>query len=169
MALCIFCSFLLLSLVFPWMGMKRAGFDHLFRPLGCWLVLSNISVLPSRMDAWRYSVCVRLSEREGFRGVQCAPFKGSLQLLISSHLRERDKMLLRAILCGGVWNGFPRRAMFPVSFVARKMEMVFCFLCLWIVVGGLVANLGMAGCLVLVAVMRGVLGLLLLVSWLVWS
>ena len=33
-------------------------------------------------------------------------FQGSLQLLTSSHLRERDKMLLRALLCGGVWNGF---------------------------------------------------------------
>ena len=32
-------------------------------------------------------------------------FKGSLQLLTSSHLRERDKMLLRAMLCVGVWNG----------------------------------------------------------------
>ena len=31
---------------------------------------------------------------------------GSHQLLVSSHLRERDKMLLRAILSGGVWNGF---------------------------------------------------------------
>ena len=33
-------------------------------------------------------------------------FRGSLQLLTSSHLRERDKMLLRAILCRRVWNGF---------------------------------------------------------------
>ena len=41
-----------------------------------------------------------------FQGAQFADFKGSLQLLNSSHLRERDKMLLRAILCGGVWNGF---------------------------------------------------------------
>ena len=31
MALCIFCSLLLLSLVLPGMGMKRAGFDFLFR------------------------------------------------------------------------------------------------------------------------------------------
>ena len=49
---------------------------------------------------------VKLSEREGFLGVQFADFKGSLQLLISFHLRERDRMLLRAILCGVVWNGF---------------------------------------------------------------
>ena len=31
---------------------------------------------------------------------------GSLQLLNSSHVRERDKALLRAIMVGGVWNGF---------------------------------------------------------------
>ena len=31
---------------------------------------------------------------------------GSHQLFVSSHLRERDKMLLRAILSGGVWTGF---------------------------------------------------------------
>ena len=35
-----------------------------------------------------------------------ADIYGSHQLLASSHLRERDKMLLRAILSGGVWNGF---------------------------------------------------------------
>ena len=33
-------------------------------------------------------------------------FQGSLQLLTSSHLRERDKMLLRAVLCGSVWRRF---------------------------------------------------------------
>ena len=31
---------------------------------------------------------------------------GSLQHLDSSHVRERDKALLRAIMVGGVWNGF---------------------------------------------------------------
>ena len=31
---------------------------------------------------------------------------GSLRLLNSSHVRERDKALLRSILVGGVWNGF---------------------------------------------------------------
>ena len=31
---------------------------------------------------------------------------GTLQLLNSSHVRERDKALLRTILVGGVWNGF---------------------------------------------------------------
>ena len=58
------------------------------------------------LDAWRFHVFSRLSERKGFWGGSFASFHGSLQLLTSSHLRERDKMLLRAILCGGVWNGF---------------------------------------------------------------
>ena len=48
----------------------------------------------------------KLSERKGFWGVEFADIKGSLQLLNSTHLRDRDKMLLRAIMCGGVWNGF---------------------------------------------------------------
>ena len=43
---------------------------------------------------------------KGFWSVEFADLKGSLQLLNSTHLRERYKMLLRAILCGGVWNGF---------------------------------------------------------------
>ena len=57
------------------------------------------------LDAWRFLVFSRLPERKGFGGGEFADFQGSLQLLTSSHLRERDKMLLRAILCGCVWNG----------------------------------------------------------------
>ena len=60
----------------------------------------------SILEAWRYHVSAKLAEREGFRGAEFVDFKGSSQLLSSSHLRERDKLLLRAILCGGVWNGF---------------------------------------------------------------
>ena len=58
------------------------------------------------LEAWHFHVFARLSERMGFGSVDFADLKGSLQLLTSTHLRERDKMLLRAILCGGVWNGF---------------------------------------------------------------
>ena len=58
------------------------------------------------LDAWRFSVFSQLSERKGFWSGEFSDFQGSLQLLTSSHLRERDKMLLRAILCGRVWNGF---------------------------------------------------------------
>ena len=58
------------------------------------------------LEAWRFHVFAKLSERKGFWGVEFTDFHGSLQLLTSSHLRERDKMLLRAILCGRVWNRF---------------------------------------------------------------
>ena len=58
------------------------------------------------LDVWRFQVFARLLERQGFGSCSFADYKGSLQLLTSSHLRERGKMLLRAILCGGVWNGF---------------------------------------------------------------
>ena len=58
------------------------------------------------LEAWCLHVFAKLSERKGFWSVGFADLKGSLQLLTSSHLRERDKMLLRTILCGRVWNGF---------------------------------------------------------------
>ena len=43
---------------------------------------------------------------KGFRGGPLLDVHGSLQLLISSHVRERDRALLRAIMVGGAWNGF---------------------------------------------------------------
>ena len=43
------------------------------------------------LDAWRFQVFARLSEREVFLGGEFADFHGSLQLLTSSHLRERGK------------------------------------------------------------------------------
>ena len=58
------------------------------------------------LDAWRNKVSADLCSREGFRGGPLFDIHGSLQLLNSSHVRERDKALLRAIMVGGVWNGF---------------------------------------------------------------
>ena len=72
------------------------------------------------LDAWRFQVFARLSERQVFLGGEFADFQGSLQLFTSSHLRERDKMFLRAILCGSVWNGF------LVDFVRKGMVTVTC-------------------------------------------
>ena len=57
-------------------------------------------------QAWQGKVAADLSRRKGFRGGFCVDIYGCHQLLVSSHLRERDKMLLRAILSGGVCNGF---------------------------------------------------------------
>ena len=58
------------------------------------------------LDAWQFSIFAKLAERKGILGAEFSDFQCFLQLLTSSHLRERDKMLSRAILCGGVWNGF---------------------------------------------------------------
>ena len=57
-------------------------------------------------QAWQHRVATDLCKRKGFRGGFGFDVYGSHQLLVSSHLRERDKMLLRAILSGRVWNGF---------------------------------------------------------------
>ena len=47
-----------------------------------------------------------LPRAKGFRGGPFLDDVGTTQLLFSSHLRERDKMLLRSISSGGTWNGF---------------------------------------------------------------
>ena len=57
-------------------------------------------------DAWRNKAAADLCGRKGFRGGPLLDIHGSLQLLNSSHVRERDKALLRSIMVGGVWNGF---------------------------------------------------------------
>ena len=76
------------------------------------------------LEAWHFHVFARLSERKCFWCVEFADFKGSLQLLTSSHLNQRDKMLFRAISCGGVWNGFllgkARKEDVPCRFLLEK-------------------------------------------------
>ena len=58
------------------------------------------------LDACREQNSACLCRRKGFRGGPLLDFRGSMQLLFSSHVRDRDKALLRGILSGGVWNGF---------------------------------------------------------------
>ena len=58
------------------------------------------------LDAWRNKVSADLCSRKGFRCGPLLDVHGSLQLLNSSHVRERDKALHRSIMVGGVWNGF---------------------------------------------------------------
>ena len=58
------------------------------------------------LGAWRDKVSADLCGRKGFRGGPLLDIHGSLQLFNSSHVRERDKALLRSIMVGGVWNGF---------------------------------------------------------------
>ena len=68
-------------------------------------VLFSIFVLLSWVLG-RNKVSADLCARKGFRGGPSLVFDGTLQLLNSDHVRERDKALLRSILVGGVWNGF---------------------------------------------------------------
>ena len=58
------------------------------------------------LDAWRNKVAGDLCGRRGFSRWALAGCLFSLQLLNSSHVRERDKSLLRSVMVGGVWNGF---------------------------------------------------------------
>ena len=54
----------------------------------------------------RSKVSADLCARKGVRGGPWLDVDGTLLLLNSDHVRERDKALLRSILVGGVWNGF---------------------------------------------------------------
>ena len=74
-------------------------------------VLSNwagpIQHFPSAvLEGWGGKVSADLCARKGFRGGPWLDIDGTLQLLNSDHVRERDEALLRSFLVGGVWNGF---------------------------------------------------------------
>ena len=74
-------------------------------------LLSNLSgpfqhLRAAILGAWRDAVSAELCARKGFRGGPLFDIDGTLQLLNSDHVRERDKALLRSIMVGGVWNGF---------------------------------------------------------------
>ena len=71
------------------------------------------------VDAWRDHVSADLCGRKGFRGGPFLDYVGSMQLLVSSHVRSRDKALLRGILSG--------RKTFLVVSVAGSTVMGICF------------------------------------------
>ena len=51
------------------------------------------------IGAWRNKVSADLCARKGFRGGPWLDIDGTLQLLDSDHVRERDKALLREYPC----------------------------------------------------------------------
>ena len=57
------------------------------------------------LHAWQLTVTAQLAERKGFRGVEFADIKGSVQLLISNHQRERENVV-KSHFVWDVWNGF---------------------------------------------------------------
>ena len=85
----------------------------------------------STLNALRDLNAADLCRRQGFRCGPLLDFRGSMQLLDSSHLWDRDKAQLRAILSGGVWNGFllgnREEKTFLVVFVEVRMEWFTCF------------------------------------------
>ena len=58
------------------------------------------------LDACRGKGAADLCDREGFRGGPLLDVHGSLQLLNSSHVRDRDKGLHRSIMVGGCVERF---------------------------------------------------------------
>ena len=82
-------------------------------------------IYSSILDAWRFGVFAKLSERNCFLGGEYVDFKGSFTTTYLVHPRERDKMLLRAIyFVRGCLERIsflarPRRKTFPVVFVVR--------------------------------------------------
>ena len=57
-------------------------------------------------DAWRDSVSADLCCSKGFRSTLFWDYQGSMQLLNSFHVRDRDEALLRGFLSGSVGDGF---------------------------------------------------------------
>ena len=85
----------------------------------------------SIMGALRDLNAADLCRRKGFRGGPLLDFRGSMQLLDSSHVRDRDKALLRAILSGEFGMVFSwarcREKTFHAVLSGVRMEMVICF------------------------------------------
>ena len=83
------------------------------------------------LDASRDKVAADLCDRKGFRGGPLLDVHGSLQLLTSSHVRDRDKALHRSIMVGGVWNGLllgrVRSQVLPCRFCGASDDDVTCF------------------------------------------
>ena len=79
----------------------------------------------SILDAWRYGVFAKLSERQVFLGAEFADFRSSLQLLTSSHLRGRIKNVVKSHFVWGVWNGF------LLGKAKKKVKMFLCRI-LWL-------------------------------------
>ena len=94
------------------------------KPVGFGLASLPHPALPCSAiwQAWQNMICAR---EKGFGGEFCFDIYCSHQLLVSSHLRERDKMLLRAILSRGVWNGKKRTV--PVGFAMHLTMMAISF------------------------------------------
>ena len=84
------------------MGWSRPGL-----PLLSYLAGPVQHFKTSILDAWRDKVPADLCSWEGFRGGPLLDVYGSLQLLNSAHVGERDKALLRSVMVGWCLERFP--------------------------------------------------------------
>ena len=89
-----------IGILMPWLGL---GLVCLFFVI--WLALFSIFGLLFLMPGVTRLLLIFVV-RQGFRGGPLLDVHGSLQLLNSSHFRERDNALLRSIMVGGVWKSF---------------------------------------------------------------
>ena len=98
------------------------------RPPSCWMVIINTLKLPFWMlgglGLLLSSLLAKVS-RADLHWMSWALGKH----LFSSYLRERDRMLLSSILCGGVWIGFllGESQKFLAGIAEVLMMMVICF------------------------------------------
>ena len=74
-------------------------------------LLSNLAgpvqhVKAAVLHAWRNKVAADLCGGEGFSGGPLLDVFGFLQLLNASHVRQRDKALLRSVMVGVFGMGF---------------------------------------------------------------
>ena len=96
-------SFLLPKLGLLGIGEQQGWIRAALPPLG--MLAGPIQHFQSATyEAWQLEVGAQLADRKGFLG---CPVPGYPRIAATTYLfsRDRDKMLLRFILCGGVWNG----------------------------------------------------------------
>ena len=92
------------ELGFAWDGAERGWVRASLPPLRMIIGLVQHFLL-FHLGCLAFQFFAKLSERKGFLGGEYSDFQGSLQLLTSSHLRERDK---NAVKSHFVWRRLER-------------------------------------------------------------
>ena len=109
---------LLLRLGLPGMGVYKVGFGLPLPPLG--MVSGPVQHFENaNLEAWQLKVSTQLAERQGFRGAQFLNLRGSLQLRTSSHVRERDKNVVKIHFMRGSLEWIPSWSV-PCRFCGGK-------------------------------------------------
>ena len=75
-------------------------------------------------EAWQLKVSAQLADRKVSRGAQFPDVRGSLQQLTSSHLRERDKNVVKILPGFGIAGESAPRAASLGQLADRSLEQV---------------------------------------------